>query len=108
MEVVEPTLAARARVVGERLSHTVEEHPWPVVGAAALVGAWLGLQSRGRAIARARLVDALGAAVGAVFVRVAVQLAREAAMHELGEVAKRWWDETAPPARQPPAGADVH
>lgn len=80
----------------------IEQHPWELVGAAALLGAWLGLtrprpeSARRELSLSAKLGDMLLTGLGAL----AFRFAREQAIRRVGEVAKRWWDETATPPRQ--------
>ncbi len=77
----------------------IDDNPWAAVGIAAALGAWLGFspprmlrfERSARNGFRAKLADALLAAVGAV----AVRLVREAAFRQLGDVAKRWWEDSA-------------
>ena len=77
----------------------IEQHPWELVGAAALLGAWLGITrprpeaSRRELSLSAKLGDMLLTGLGAL----AFRFAREQAIRRVGEVAKRWWDETATP-----------
>lgn len=84
----------------------LEQHPWELVGAAALLGAWLGF-SRPRP-ARARRELSLSAKLGDMVLTglgaLAFRFARDAALRQVGEVAKRWWDETS----APPRDTDVH
>ena len=84
----------------------VEEHPWELVGAAALLGAWLGfapprVKLTEAKTLRGRIADSMLAAIGAI----AVRLVREAALHEVGEVAKQWWQDASrgKPPREPAA-----
>lgn len=91
-------LRQRLAYVIERLDlrAQVEQHPWEIVGAAAMLGAWLGFAPPRVKVAerrglRARVADGLLSAVGAI----AVRLVREAALRQVGEVAKKWWEETA-------------
>lgn len=80
----------RARIAGQ---------PWLAVGAAALFGALLGFEPP-RVRSRSKIGDAVLAVIGAV----AVRLARDAAFRQLGELAKRWWEESdvrPPDVRRP-------
>jgi hypothetical protein len=77
------------------LREQIEAHPWELVGAAALLGAWVGFEPprvrvREPSKVRTRIADALLTAVGALTIR----LAREAAFRQVADIAKRWWDES--------------
>lgn len=80
----------------------IDQHPWELVGAAALLGAWIGLtQPRPEAARRelslsGKLGDMLLTGLGAL----ALRFARDQAIRRVGEVAKRWWDETATPPQR--------
>jgi hypothetical protein len=82
--------------LGDRLDEMrrqIEAHPWQFVGAAALLGAWLGFEPprvrlRGPSTLRRRIADGVFAAIGALAVRVV----REAAFRHVGDLARRWWD----------------
>ena len=85
------SLLARVDVRGQ-----IDRHPWELVGAAALVGAWIGfdpphVRVREPSAIRRRMADALLTAVGAI----AIRLVREAAFRQVADIAKRWWDESA-------------
>jgi len=74
----------------------IEAHPWELVGAAALLGAWVGfdpprVRERETSGIRGRIGEALVTAAGAL----AIRLAREAAFRQVAGIAKRWWDESA-------------
>ena len=80
----------------------IEEHPWELIGTAALLGAWLGFAPpkvrpvREGMSLRARLGEMLLSSLGAL----ALRLVREAAYRQFCQVAKRWWEEAsnaAPP-----------
>ncbi len=74
----------------------IEAHPWELVGAAALRGAWLGFEPprvrlREPSTIRVRVADAVLSAIGAI----AIRLVREAAFRQVADIAKRWWEESA-------------
>jgi len=73
--------------------------PWPAVGIAAAAGALAGLVlPRGpRLLLRAKLGDAVLAALAAI----AMRAVRDAAAHRLGAIAMSWWDEAQDRTRQP-------
>jgi hypothetical protein len=93
----QPSLAERLAAMRERVETLVQRidvraivasHPWEVVGAAALLGAWVGFDKpRGD---RSKVGRIFVSAAGAL----AIRLAREAAFRQLGEIAMRWWEET--------------
>jgi hypothetical protein len=71
----------------------LQAHPWELVAGAALLGAWVGFEPprvHDSKKVRGRLAGALLSAAGAV----AIRLAREAAFRQIGEIAKRWWEES--------------
>lgn len=101
----QPGVADRFAEIRERLENLIaridlraqiEAHPWELVGAAALLGAWVGFEPprvrlREPSTIRIRVADALLSAVGAI----AIRLAREAAFRQVADIAKRWWEESA-------------
>lgn len=102
----QPSLSERLAAMRERVETLVQHidvrgiiaaHPWELVGAAALLGAWVGFEKpRGE---RSKVGQLFVSAAGAL----AIRLAREAAFRQLGEIAKRWWDETGAASK---VGAD--
>jgi hypothetical protein len=77
------------------LRREAADHPWELVGAAGLLGAWLALaprrhKPRERPPGRGRLGAMVLSGLGAL----AIRLAREAALRRVGQIARRWWDET--------------
>ena len=97
-----PSLQERFDELRKRILSAIEAHPWELVGVSALLGAWLGL-----APARAPREGEkrkLGAIVMSSLGALAIRLAREAALRQVGSVAKRWWDESA---GEPPTETDV-
>ena len=111
----QPSPAERLAELRDRFEETLrrldlrarlEEHPWELVGTAALLGAWLGFAPpkvrpvREGMTLRARLGDMLLTSLGAL----ALRLVREAAFRQVGQVAKRWWEEAA---NAPPRETDV-
>lgn len=111
----QPPLSDRIEELRHRLAYALErldlrsqvdDHPWQIVGAAALLGAWLGfapprVKLREGKTLRVRIADGVLSAIGAI----AVRLVREAALRQVGEVAKQWWDEASRGA--PPRETDV-
>ena len=104
----QPTLSERMAELRERLELAIreldvraeiEKHPWQLVGAAALFGAWLGMmrelpEEQRRALPlRARLGDMLLTGLAAL----AFRYARDTALRRVSDVAKRWWAETGKP-----------
>ena len=78
---MESDLAARVA----QLRAMIEQHPWQIVGAAALFGAWLAFEPPR---VRVREPSVVLSIIGAV----ALRFAREAAFRHAAELAKRWWD----------------
>jgi len=89
----EPALAQRI----DELRHRIAAQPLLAVGAAALLGALLGIEPP-RVRSKSKIGDAVLAAIGAV----ALRLAREAAFRQLGELAKRWWEDSGVSGVRPP------
>lgn len=82
--------------------------PWPVVGAAALLGAWFAFapkrEPRIRSETRTRLADVAIAALSAI----ALRMARDAALRQAGAIARRWWETTSPPSDVEAAAEPYH
>jgi hypothetical protein len=108
MEATQATRSEQRRL-GERIADlrrrgldvraVATAHPWELVGAAALLGAWLALvpsRPRTRAPNRGRLGQLVASVLGAL----AIRIAREAALRGAGQIARRWWD--ADPRPHPP------
>lgn len=78
----------------------IEAHPWELVGAAALLGAWIGfapprIKLRQPSTIRVRIADAVVAAVGGI----AIRLVREAAFRQVADIARQWWEESGSKVR---------
>ena len=107
-----PPLGDRVANIRERLEQIVQQinlrgfieaHPWELVGAAVVFGAWIG--SAGPRVKRSRLREAVVTAAGAL----AIKLAREAAFRHVGTIAMQWWDESGSkvsPDREPETGRE--
>jgi hypothetical protein len=78
------------------LDEQLDQHPWQIVGVAALLGAYVGFAPLRRPPpADASVRDKLRAIALSGMGALALRLAREAALRHVGEIAKQWWDETA-------------
>lgn len=73
------------------LSAFAEQHAWELVTAAALLGAWLGF-GRVRPAREAPLRERFAAMVLSGIGAIALRVARDAALRQLGAVARQWWD----------------
>lgn len=70
--------------------------PWPVVGVAALLGAWFAFapkRARREPEESRALADIAFGALGAMAVRVI----RDATLRQVGSLARRWWETTGVP-----------
>ena len=85
--------------VAEQIRAQIRAHPFELVAAAALFGAWVGFTPP-REKKRGKIGEAIVAGAGALVLR----LVREAAFRQLGAIAMRWWDEM----HEPPRDTDVH
>lgn len=87
-------LAERVRELD--LRGRIAANPWPVVGAAALMGAWFAFAPRRapriRPDTRTKLADVAFAAMSAL----ALRFVRDAALRQAGAIARRWWETTSP------------
>lgn len=79
------------------LRRRIAANPWPVVGAAALLGAWFAFAPkrapRVSEETRTKLTEVAFAALSAL----ALRMARDATLRQAGVIARRWWETTAPP-----------
>ena len=98
-----PSLQDRFEELRVRLLVAIQAHPWELVGVAALLGAWLGL-APARSQPHEKESRKLGTIVMSSLGALALRLAREAALRQVGVVAKRWWNESA---GEQPAETDV-
>ncbi len=89
-EVKEPMLPQLRRRLAETRMRVVSQ-PWTMVAFAGLAGVWFASHTRRRGD---HPPGALAVAVGAI----ALRFVREAALLEMGKIAKTWLTEPPPPS----------